>query len=462
MGRVKRSNSLSRIFMRYVLVMLGALVTLVVVTYLILLILINTECIYPANYAEQKINEVYDTILNADEVTEDMIPPLCHYVLFSMDGKIIGTDMSEQYHQIAWEVANHENASGKYFYKVIPRSKEYVVLQYRLTPQYHSAFLRKHFMEPQSLMTMVFVFGGMALIILPSISFGRRMRKKMQPMLGAIEQIKNQNLEYEYSYSGIKEIDDCLSALDDMREALKVSLKQQWRAEQDKNRQMSALAHDIKTPLTIVRGNAELLLETGLTKVQKNHIGYVINGTTQIQNYVQKLIDVTKSLNKSFEDAYETIMTKDFLEDIKKQAFGLAKIYHLKMKWKEQWNSEEIIVVYDQVFRAVMNVIQNAVEHTKEEGIIYIHAKEQDGRMTFIVEDSGNGFSKEALLHGTEQFFMDDTSRNGEAHYGIGLFFAKTVAEKYGGEILLANSEKTGGARLEISFDVTIDITSNP
>ena len=337
MGRIKRSNTLSRIFMRYVLVMLGALVTLVVVTYLILLILINTECIYPANYAEQKINEAYDTILNADEVTEDMIPPLCHYVLFSMDGKIIGTDMSEQYHQIAWEVANHGNASGKYFYKVIPRPKEYVVLQYRLTPQYHSAFLREHFMGPQSLMTMVFVFGGMALIILPSISFGRRMRKKMQPMLGAIEQIKNQNLEYEYSYSGIKEIDDCLSVLDDMREALKVSLKQQWRAEQDKNRQMSALAHDIKTPLTIVRGNAELLLETELTKVQENYIGYVINGTTQIQNYVQKLIDVTKSLDKSFEDAYETIMTKDFLEDIKKQASGLSKIYHLKMKWKEQW-----------------------------------------------------------------------------------------------------------------------------
>lgn len=72
-----------------------------------------------------------------------------------------------------------------------------------------------------------------------------------------------------------------------------------------------------------------------------------------------------------------------------------------------------------------MNVIQNAVEHTKENGIIYIDAKEQDDRLTFIVEDSGSGFTKEALLHGTEQFFMDDTSRNGEAHYGMGLFFAK-------------------------------------
>lgn len=104
------------------------------------------------------------------------------------------------------------------------------------------------------------------------------------------------------------------------------------------------------------------------------------------------------------------------------------------------------------MFRAVMNVIQNAVEHTKENGIIYIDAKEQDGRLTFIVEDSGSGFTKEALLHGTEQFFMDDTSRNGEAHYGMGLLFDKTVAEKYGGGIKLSNSENTGGARVEIFF----------
>ncbi len=56
------------------------------------------------------------------------------------------------------------------------------------------------------------------------------------------------------------------------------------------------------------------------------------------------------------------------------------------------------------------------------------------------------------VSNGTEQFFMDDTSRNGEAHYGMGLFFAKTVAEKYGGGIKLSNSENTGGARVEIFF----------
>ena len=413
--------------------------------------MISVGCIYPANYAEQKINEAYDTILRADKVTAEMIPALCDYVIFSENGEKIGGDLSEQYEQIAWNVAKYGNASGKYFYKVIVRENEYVVLQYRLTPQYHSAFLREHFIEPQNVMSIMSVIGAVAIIIIPSIRFGKRIKKQMQPVLDAIGQIKDQNLEYETSCSGIKEFDDCLSAIDDMRDALRESLEKQWKTEQEKKQQMSALAHDIKTPLTIVRGNAELLSETELTTEQKNNITYVLNGTTQIQSYVKQLIDVTKSWNCS-DVTYTTVRLEDFFTDIKEQALGLAEICHQKINWKAQQSDKKVTIAYDPMFRAVMNVIQNAVEHTKEKEIIYIGAKEQDGQLTFIVEDSGSGFTKEALLHGTEQFFMDDTSRNGEAHYGMGLFFAKTVAEKYGGGIKLSNSENTGGARVEIFF----------
>ena len=70
------------------------------------------------------------------------------------------------------------------------------------------------------------------------------------------------------------------------------------------------------------------------------------------------------------------------------------------------------------------------------------------------MEDTGSGFTKEVLLHGTEQFFMDDTSRSGETHYGIGLFFAKSIAGQHGGRILLTNSEETGGAKVEIFFPI--------
>ena len=437
--------------MRYVLVMLLALFTLGVCTIFIFNVLVNTGRIYPANYAERKINEAYDLIQEADEVTEDMIPPLCRYVIFSLEGEKLKGNMSENSLEIAWNAANQGAVSGRYFYKVIYRPKEYVVLQYRLTPMYRSAFLREHFIEPQNLMTIMVVLCGMAIILLPSMFFGKKMKEKIQPVMKAVEKIKNQDLEYEVSYCGVKEIDDCLLSINEMRIALKDSLERQWQTEQDKNRQMSALAHDIKTPLTVVRGNAELLSETDLTEEQKNYMEYVISSASQIQNYVQTLIEVTQSVD-GYQYNVKKVRTADLLEDIRKQTLGLAEVYRLKINWKEKWDSKTVYIVYDQIVRAVMNIIINAAEHTVEGGTIHISMEEQDGKLTFTVEDMGSGFTKEALLHGTEQFFMDDASRSGGRHYGIGLFSAETIAKWHGGRVLLTNSEETGGAKVEIFF----------
>lgn len=451
MGRAdkRRSRTLSEIFLRYVLAMLGALLALGICTVITFNILVNIGGIYPANYVERKINEAYDTIQSAEEVTEDMIPPLCHYVIFSIDGKILSGNMSEDSVGIAWDVANHRAASGHYFYKVISRPNESVVLQYSLAPQYQSTFLREHFIEPQNLLSIIAILGGAVIILLPSVRFGKKMRQKINPVMDAVERIKNQDLEYEASYCGVKEIDDCLSSIDEMRAALKDSLERQWKAEQEKNRQMAALAHDIKTPLTVVRGNAELLSEKNLTEEQESYVGYIVSSSLQIQNYVQTLIETTKSA-EGYQYIYEKVRIKDMLDDVRKQALGLAEVYHLKINWEEQYAHETVNVAYGQVVSAFMNVIKNAAEHTKEGGAIYISIKEQDEGLTFIVVDTGSGFTKEALLHGTEQFFMDDASRGSGAHYGIGLFSADTMAKKHGGRILLTNSEETGGAKVEI------------
>ncbi len=454
MGRIRKSNTLSGIFMQYVLIMIVSFLALVVCTFVIFNILINTGYIYPANYAEKKINEAYSTIQKADEVTKDMIPALSHYVVFSANGDVLSGDMTEDSIKIAWNVVNGRNSSGKYFYKVVTRLNEYVVLQYSLAPQYHSAFLREHVVRPQNIMIGVDILGAIAIIVLPSISFGRKIKRKMQPLLNAIDETKNQDLEYKVSYCGIKELDDCISSIDDMRRALKTSLEQQWKMEQDKNRQMSALAHDIKTPLTVVRGNSELLAETELTRQQRINVRYITDSALQIQDYVQKLIDVAKSMDDG-QNIMEEVATEKIVSDIRKQAAGLAEVYGIKIDWKEEWHNKTVNVVKDQIVRAVLNIIQNAVEHTKKGGTISVSIKDADGRLTFTVEDTGDGFTREALLHGTEQFFMGDASRSGEAHYGIGLFFAKSVAKRHGGDIILTNSQDTGGAQVSIWFTVS-------
>ena len=461
MGRVKSKDKrnkrgtlgLGSIFEGYTFLMGFSLLIWAVFSFFLFNLLINAGVIYPANYAEYRISEVYEQIENASEVTEDMIPDVCRYVIFSEEGEVLSGNLSEKYTESAWKAVSNRNIGDDRFYKVISRPSEYVVLQYRLKPQYKSMWMNEHLPNPESLMTVIIIICCIEIMRIFAKKFGNGIRKKMTPMREAINHIGDQDLDFQVTYSGIREIDECLSSMDDMRYALKTSLQKQWETEQEKNRQMSALAHDIKTPLTVVRGNSELLLETELTDEQKNYADYISGSVLQIQNYVQTLIEVTRS-QEGVKQTPVKVQVSELLSDINKQTMGLSEVYHLKVNWNANVDEAEIHIVYDQVVRAVMNVIRNAAEHTPEDGEIKITASKGASDMIFTVEDSGSGFTPEALAHGTEQFFMDDTSRTVGSHYGIGLFFAKKVAEEHGGTIALSNSKEMGGAKVEIRFMV--------
>ncbi|MCI8286426.1 MAG: sensor histidine kinase, partial [Lachnospiraceae bacterium] len=77
---------------------------------------------------------------------------------------------------------------------------------------------------------------------------------------------------------------------------------------------------------------------------------------------------------------------------------------------------------------------------------------EKDNSILCSITDMGSGFSPEALKHATELFFMDEQSRHSKSHYGIGLYVADSIIAQHGGQLILSNSEKTGGAQVIINI----------
>ena len=122
-------------------------------------------------------------------------------------------------------------------------------------------------------------------------------------------------MDFKTSQSTIKEFNQVLSGLDDMRVALRESLMENWKAEQDKQNQISALTHDLKTPLTVARGNADLLAMTPLDVEQMDLLEHFQKGITQVDAYVKELSELNKtSLAKSL--TLEDISVREFVEDI--------------------------------------------------------------------------------------------------------------------------------------------------
>lgn len=454
MGRLKREKKipLSVFYLKYfAYLFLGVLLIAVCVVAVFNRMLLK-DMIYPADYAQKQANASYEKILQAEEIREEMIPDLCEYLLFDTEGNVKNGNMNEKGIKNAWKaVQGQASQLGGYYYKVIPREKEYCVLGYRIAPQYKSRVLRQYLLPPQTLLIVSTLFFVFLLVIGTAICFGRALQKKLEPLIQATEKIQNQELEFAIVPSQIREVDTVLNSMDQMRAALKESLEKQWHMEQSKQEQMSALAHDLKTPLTLIRGNAELLYDLGLTEEQRDCVDYIENSSLQMQNYVQTLIEVTK-FGSALELRKQSVDLASFLQDIRNQSEGLCAVKQIILEWNCAYQAQAVFMDAPFLMRALLNVFSNAVEHTPYGGTIFFHVCEENGCMTFRVTDTGTGFSQEALKHAAEQFYMEDESRGSKTHFGIGLYAVDSIVKQHGGILTLANSRETHGAEVTIKI----------
>jgi signal transduction histidine kinase len=277
------------------------------------------------------------------------------------------------------------------------------------------------------------------------------MVRKMSSLQNATEKIQNQDLEFTIESSGILEIDNVLRSLDKMKETLKTSLKKQWKMEKERRKQMSALAHDIKTPLTVVRGNADLLLQTNQTDKQKEYTAFIKDSTNQMEQYLKTLIEISKAemgytLNK------QPVNSKFFIDRIHNQIAALAAFKKLTIDFETHNLPESFYADNDLLQRAVLNVASNAVDYSPENTEIDFSVEARGNNISFCIVDCGKGFSPDALKNAAQQFYMADKSRTSKAHYGMGLFIAKSIVEQHGGVLLLGNSEETGGGKVTIKL----------
>lgn len=170
-----------------------------------------------------------------------------------------------------------------------------------------------------------------------------------------------------------------------------------------------------------------------------------------MQNYVQTLIEVTKSW-QGYQFRPEKFDCSVLFKEIAQQAKGLCTINNLNLLWDCRYCTKQVFIDHDLFVRAIINVVSNAAEHTPQKGTITISITEENGFFSFAICDTGKGFSPEALKHGTEQFYMDDQSRNSNTHFGIGLYAANSIIQKHHGQLILENSEETGGARVTMKL----------
>lgn len=448
---IKKPSSLKIAFWRFLFMLLVGLFGAVAIPFLLVTVSTTLGLTTYGDYSEIRANELAPILAATPDLSDVQIPMGIEYALLDKNYQLIETTLDEneleQAMRYATTGASDQNLQKRYL--LVTRENEYVVLQYYIGAQYTNEWMNEHLPSPDILLIVLIAAGGILVCLLLTTRFAKKLRLQLVPLFEATSEVAKQNLDFEVGHSNIKEFEDVLISFSHMKESLKASLEQQWKAEQMQKEQIAALAHDLKTPLTVIQGNADLICETELDKEQRLYAEYISSSSEQMQLYIRTLIDISRAAT-GYQLHMEDIDLPAYVEQLREQIDALCQTK--KIGLQVQIEHLPAVLSADKLLleRAIMNVVNNALDYSPQDSSIFISMTGDKESLQISVTDAGLGFSQEDLLHAEEQFYMADRSRSSNLHFGMGLFITKSIVQQHGGQLILSNSEKTGGAQVTI------------
>lgn len=450
---MKKPSSLKTAFWRFLFMLLGGLLGAVAVPFLFVTVSTTLGVTTYGNYSEIRANELAPILAATPDLSDVQIPMGIEYVLLDKNYQLIETTLDENELEQAMRYATtgtiDQNLQKRYL--LVTRENEYVVLQYYIGAQYTNEWMNKYLPSPDILLIVLIAAGGIFVCLLLTARFAKKLRLQLVPLFEATSEVAKQNLDFEVGHSNIKEFEDVLISFSHMKESLKASLEHQWKAEQMQKEQIAALAHDLKTPLTVIQGNADLISETELDEEQCLYAEYIISSSEQMQLYIRTLIDISRAAT-GYQLHVEDIDLPAYVEQLQRQIGALCQTKKIGLQMEIEHLPAVLSADKLLLERAIMNVVNNALDYSQQDSSISISITGGKGNLQILVTDAGPGFSQEDLLHAEEQFYMADHSRSSNLHFGMGLFITKSIVQQHGGQLILSNSEKTGGAQVTMKI----------
>lgn len=270
-----------------------------VVWFALLLVLIGSGLCLPANQAAQMSQKAVQDIL-PEMMTETFdasrLDPLCRYVLFAGpdSDEVLATNMDVRHLQWALEerqgMTRWHIGYTQYYMSTNLQDGTLCILQFDYAVPYAIPALRGKLPDIQTLHFVLGVFLLLGVVGWSTHRTGKFLAQEAEKLTAAAQSVAQQKLDGAgFGHARVKEYDAALQALQTMGGELTASLQRQWDMEQQQREQILQLSHKLKTPLTIVEGNAELLAEDELTPEQQEQVRAILGGVEQTRTYLGRI-----------------------------------------------------------------------------------------------------------------------------------------------------------------------------
>jgi signal transduction histidine kinase len=295
---------------------------------------------------------------------------------------------------------------------------------------------------------------GALLALVISILFvrwqmGKYLVRPLEAMAAAARQIAAGDLEFELPETRVREVGEVSTAFEAMAEGLRESVKRQAELEDQRRFFIGAIAHDLRTPLFVLRGYLDGL-DQGLADSPEKAASYVEICRQKAGQLERLIADLFAYSRTEYTGQRLTFRDVDFDALMRRATESMRAQAEIKqISISAQGPPNACIIEGDEALleRAIENLLDNAVRYSNPGGSVMVGWWREDGRARFSVSDSGPGLSTRDLPHLFEPLYRGESSRNSKTGgAGLGLAIAKRVLEAHGGELRAANRDPHGAA----------------
>ena len=256
----------------------------------------------------------------------------------------------------------------------------------------------------------------------------------------ATKNIKEGNLDFVLEVEGNDEFSKLCQDFEEMRKRLKESTEEKILMDKENKELISNISHDLKTPITAVKGYVEGIMDGVADTPEKmdRYVRTIYNKTNEMDHLINELTFYSKIDTNRIPYTFSKLNVEDYFSDcaeelgLEMETRGIELVYANYVE-----KGVQVIADGEQIRRVIHNIVSNAIKYMeKPRGIIQLRVKDVGDFIQVEIEDNGKGIAAKDLPYIFDRFYRTDVSRNSsKGGSGIGLSIVKKIMEDHGGKV---------------------------
>ena len=273
---------------------------------------------------------------------------------------------------------------------------------------------------------------------------------RLRQLNKAAENIRDGNLDFSIDTKGHDEISELSESFEAMRKRLQMNAQEKLDAEQEHRMLISNIAHDLKTPITAIKGYSEGILDgvADTPEKQERYLKTIYNKANEMNTLINELTLYSNIDTNKIPYNFHKLNVKDYFTDCMEELEMDLENQHMQLTFFNYVDEDTLMIADpEQLGRVIHNIIGNAIKYMRAEepSFISMRIKDVGDFIQVEIEDNGKGISNKDLPYIFDRFYRADASRNSAAGgSGIGLSIVKKIIEDHGGKIWATSKENVG------------------